>query len=200
MYKQGQLLVYEAKRCWGCQGEGTYKVRRRCPLYGRTVNRLPDRRCPHCGATAKHRHDYLDTGTTRVCDDCHGNLEQMQTRYDTIPVDILKGIPLKVFRSGRPPTWNESWLGVGCLWSTTDYGRSAQMDDEELVLHIKAHFERDTVQACHVVDKADCLPAYLGVFMSRGGYSVRAVHDPEAAPEYTRERVSTPQHTLDIYK
>jgi hypothetical protein len=103
----------------------------------------------------------------------------MEDRHHPIPravmAELLERVPVLVERRDRGATWNEEYVGLGCICSVTDYGRSAEMGDAELIALARERIARGA-QACHVVDDADRLPDAIIVAAHRSGYSVRALH------------------------
>lgn len=178
MHRQGDVLAYDRETCHNCQGEGFYIERKPCPLQGRTVAQRPGRACPHCKTTNRHNHSYLDTGLKPTCWGCDGTGKALENRYSYMPSDLVLTLPLKVHRLQRGNSFNENYIGHGCLWSCQDYGRAAGQPDEEVLARVMADLRKGhSVQACAVVDKDDHLPNFIGIFVTRDGFSVRAVHD-----------------------
>lgn len=167
MKVESGVLVYEYKQCFTCMGSGRYTPHVPCPNQHKAQRGKP---CAHCGATHKFDHHWLPQESVQ-CPKCLGTLIEREDRYDYMPVEILRSIPVKVLRSTREATWNESWLGHGCLWSTVDYGAHRRLSDEKLIEKVREHF---SVQACAVVNEQDELPPFIALLTSDTGYSVRS--------------------------
>jgi hypothetical protein len=112
----------------------------------------------------------------------------LETRYDYLPKDILETIPLLLVRQDRGATFNESLLGLGCLWSSIDYGRAWKTPEDQFLTQVRQEIDKHgSVQACHVVDGQDQLPPAIGVFVHRDGYSLRAMTQ-DSVLKIARER------------
>lgn len=179
MKVQDGKLVYETKPCWCAEGErpGQVQEYRRCKYYDQKVKgRFPADHCPDCDATRQHSHLYsISTGQWKACDRCNGTLRLPEGRTDYMPQEIVAAIPLKVFRLNRGMTFNESLLGMGCLWSCQDYGRAWSSQDSVTLKHVQEELQNHSAQACAVVDEEDRLPQAIGIFVNIGGYSVRSL-------------------------
>ena len=177
-------IVYEAKPCPGCNGTGRFRPVQRCPRYDRPQNGQP---CPHCGATRKYDHHYLPSDQEETCVQCAGRGQVLEDRCDYLPREILSALPIVVVRSDRSITWNESYLGLGCLWSTVDYGRHRTMTDEELVAGVR-NGQHGSTQAIAVVDDQGRLPPFIAICCSDSGYSVRSAWKlPQLLQEWDEE-------------
>lgn len=179
-------LVYATTTCWTCNGTGAYRPNHPCPRYDRPQNGQP---CPHCGSTTKHGHHYLPDGQDVTCGRCQGTGKVPENRYDYLPSEIVTAIPLVVVRSNRAITFNESYLGIGCLWSSVDYGAHRRLSDEALAEKIRSDMSQGhSVQACHVVDKEDRLPPFIAICCNNQGYSVRSAWElPQLLQEWDVE-------------
>lgn len=163
-------LIYESRTCGTCDGTGRYRGNHPCPRYDRPQKGQP---CPFCGSTTRYGHHYLPDAEDMVCPRCQRTLQEPETRCDYLPQEVLASIPIVVVHSNRAITWNESYLGVGCLWSTVDYGRHKTMTDEQLVAEVRDG-RHSSVQATAVVDDQDRLPPFIAICCSDQGYSVRS--------------------------
>lgn len=183
-------IIYETKPCWCSHNErpGQVQENRHRRFYGHAINgRTKDGKCPDCGATRKHDHQgFMPTGEWNVCGRCNGTLVVPEDRYDYMPRELVCAIPHKLFRLKRGITFNESLLGIGCLWSCQDYGWAAKEPDEKVLGKVQAEIQKHSVQACAVVDDLDRLPPAIGVFINSGGYSVRAL-TPDRLAAMARE-------------
>jgi ribosomal protein S27AE len=144
--------------------------------------------CPDCGSTRKFDHKgFIPTAERRQCGRCDGSGSVLETRYDYLPKDILEAIPLLLVRQDRGATFNESLLGLSCLWSSIDYGRAWGTPEDQFCAKIRLEIGKHGSQACHVVDDKDRLPPAIGVFVHREGYSVRAMTE-DSLRNMARER------------
>jgi len=185
----GGKIVYGTKSCYcalyGKQRPGESERLRRCPNMGRTVGR--GNSCHECGARRKGAHSsMIRTGEWRTCTACNGTAIVPEDRYNYIPAGLLSDIPLQVVRLDRGMTFNESLLGIGCLWSVQDYGKAWDMSDVDVLVKVRAELGTTSVQACAVVDRADMLAEGIGIFVNRSGYSLRTI-TPETMAQIGRE-------------
>jgi hypothetical protein len=95
-------------------------------------------------------------------------------------VTVVRALPIRIRRSNRGLSWNEQHLGLGALWSTTDYGDHQKLSDEELENKVRDEMVRGLHQLVNLVaaSKDDNTTGTLcdGIVVDCGhnGYSVRA--------------------------
>lgn len=177
--------------------------------------------CPACGGTGKRGRgrcrecctgyrpvpgklrNYSQVAELRPCPACGGNYRnaKWETWFDCAPAEAVRDIPLQVVRQDRSASWNESFLGLGCLFSVVDYGRAWESSDAEVMERVRDGC--DHVQACKIVQvdrEAMTLPVVplLAVIVSRGGYSVRAVFDDLTAVAADAAEELDPQTALAV--
>lgn len=123
-------------------------------------------------------YDHVNRST---CDECGGEYEEADPERwtDRVPVRAMELIPITVVRVGRSNTFNEDYLGFGYLYSATDYGQAAGMDDDDLIEKVRAHLMADPPQGTKVVgdvgEQRRKIADRLVVTVTRNGYSVKAV-------------------------
>ena len=186
-------LTRDLKNCTNCFAEpGTVATRIDCPTCGGTGKGLRggDRGCKKCHG---FRYDY-DQDNRSTCPNCNGTPEraEMENWTDSTPVEALAALQLRVARQDRATSWNEQFLGLNCLWSTTDYGDAWEHTDLEVLTAVRGKLLADRTQAskllaCAYDRDAPTLPMVRGVVVvvSRNGYSVRT---DTAAAENLAER------------
>jgi hypothetical protein len=82
----------------------------------------------------------------------------------------------RVYRQDRGISYNESLLGRGCVYSCVDYGRAYDAPDDTAVLaSVRAHTFIQLTKVAHAGRLCD----HIGIFVNRGGYSVRACYLPD---------------------
>lgn len=176
-------LIYDLRPCLICKGTGRVRHSHLCPRYGMNQNGKP---CLHCGATTKRSHHCIPDRQDATCGECGGSLQVPEDRYDYLPQDILNAIPIIVVRSDRGITWNESYLGLGCLYSVVDYGEHKRLTDEELVAQVRD--KPYGTQTTAVVDDQDRLPPFIAICCHDSGYSVRSAWQlPQLLREWDEE-------------
>jgi len=163
------VVVLGDRACFRCQGNKETMLRKPCPNYGKVTNRRP---CAHCASTRKDGHAYLDIGVG-TCPDCKGVGTRPETMSDYLPVEVWAGMRFVVYRENRAATWNEQYLGSGCVYSTVDYGRSRDMTDEALAEEVRTN--KQSAQASTICDRDGRLADHIGIFTNRSGFSVRPV-------------------------
>lgn len=184
MRVENGIVVLEKVECKLCDGTGMYNS-----------YRIP---CPTCKGTRRGKRGGVNgckdcyDGTKliiahdKVCHRCNGTKLQDESICDYTPDGFLATIPIKVFVRNANITFNEAYLGFGCLWSCEDYGRSwdyfAANGDEQEWIEKNIRKEKHT-QICNIAhEDTRQLCSYIGVFVNKGGYSVRAVYEtPEEA-------------------
>ena len=185
MRQNNGRLIYEPRVCPGCDGGKTVGGFRRCSFYDKPMRGHP---CPDCGSTRRYGHNCgISTAERSLCGRCEGSGTVLETRYDYLPADILQVVPVLIVRQNRAATFNESLLGLGCLWSSIDYGQAWGMPEDQLYAKVRQAIVKHSSQACSVVDDQDCLPPAIGVFVHREGYSVRPITE-DSLRSLARER------------
>ena len=161
-------IVLGMRDCPSCDGTGQQAGRKACPkCHGtaRTKGGKGKGRCTACFEGSLPDRDHLV-----MCRRCDGTKTVAEDRTDYC--DALSVLPIRVYRQDRGASWNESFLGIDCVYSCSDYGRAWGADDADaLVADVREH---GSTQACKVLQN-DVLANHIGVFVTRSGYSVRAV-------------------------
>jgi hypothetical protein len=164
-------VVFERKDCWQCNK-------------GQKARIIP---CPECKGTGRGKRGGA-RGCKKCngfrtscswddpvpCDACQGNYQnhEPEDATDYLPAGAFASLTFKVYRVTREMTWGESHIGLGCVYSCTDYGRSNAATDDAIIADVKNH---SGVQACKVIDAQGNLCDHIGIFVRQGGYTVKAV-------------------------
>lgn len=113
-----------------------------------------------------------------TCRGCNGTAIVPETITDSVPQDIYRGLPVRIVDTGRENSWNESHLGMGCVYSCADYGRAYEAyaaDPAKGTAMLIADVRSQTyVQACKIARDDGTLCKGIVVMLNRNGYSVRA--------------------------
>ena len=113
-----------------------------------------------------------------LCSDCNGDYENFSLEQwtDNVPVEVVSLLPIEVLRSDRKHTILEHVIGAG-LFSCTDYGRSWDLSDENLIASVREEILNRPPQLCKIVRSKDDLTLRdkIVIFTSRNGYSVLAI-------------------------
>lgn len=157
--------------CSGCKGTG------RGPRGG-------VRGCRKCYGSGK---EYDHENRRQPCSVCRGDYVGFTTENfcDNAPAEAIAALPLAVVRQYRDQSWNESYLGLGTVWSCTDYGTAWAGTDEDLVTRVASDLAKERVQATKIaVYDRDSDVAYLAdslvIVLTQTGYSVRPVYTEAA--------------------
>lgn len=162
-------LVYEEKNCLRCYGKRVVEDWVYCPNHGKAMRGKP---CTYCGSTTKHDHRMVENGHC-TCPSCKGTGLVMEDRYSSIPDDIWKSLSFTVVVGNRGLNFNESYLGMGLVYSSADYGQHWNLTDEQLIEKVREH---DYVQACKIATEDDRVcPMYI--IRYNNGYTVKGVDD-----------------------
>jgi len=178
-------MVYETEHCFMCDGKGLSVRLEPCPNYGKATH---GKACVHCGAKNMHSHGHLNTGKMETCPYCKGKGRKPETHCSTMPDELWQSLELRVYRRvDRENSWNEAFLGLGCVFSCQDYGAAWASTDEKIIEDVQGHQHH---QACKVAKDDGTICDHVGIFVNRNGYSVRAVYG--AVSEVEREIDSEP--------
>lgn len=98
---------------------------------------------------------------------------------------------------GASFTWGDSYLGLGSLWSCTDYGRAWEGTDEAVIAKIREQLTTGRTQWINVIDAGTRVMAdTLVIGLSRNGYTVKAANVaqqlPMLPPTYTDAVLNRP--------
>jgi len=181
---------------------GTVATEKPCPKCEGTGNgpRGGARGCRMCHGFGKA----YDQEHRSTCPKCHGAPQrvELESWTDHAPAEAVGAMQLRVARQDRDTSWNEQYLGLGCLWSSTDYGKAWDRTDIEVLSDVREQLLNGRTQASKLLaveyDRdALTLPIVRGlvVVVSRNGYSVR----PDTAlaeSRAEREPDSTTAHII----
>jgi RecJ-like exonuclease len=162
-------IILEVKACSYCDGKGQREEYQTCPNWHKAMR---GKACSFCGSTTKHGHSGKHTGKMLTCDRCSGTGKEMEDLYGYAPESIWQEMTFIVYRQDRENTWNESFLGAGCVYSSEDYGQAAKSDNAAIIEKVKASGNH---QAVKFAKEDNTLADHIGIFVTRNGYSVRAV-------------------------
>jgi hypothetical protein len=176
-----RTLTLDFKTCTCCYGRGDLPTRTSCRACKGTGNGPRGGRggCRQCHGNGRA----YDHDLRIVCKNCGGEPERKskETWTDTAPVEAVMSMSLIVIRQDRGGSWNENFLGLGCLWSSVDYGERWKRDDDTPLLEeIVEKLRNDRTQACKIIASdydrnAPTAPVARGlaILLHRNGYSLR---------------------------
>lgn len=169
-------IVFGMRECRRCWGEGTVAKRQACPKCHGTGNgpRGGHGGCRTCyGSGARYDHNVQETCPT--CEGVNSKAFEAEDICDRISDDDWRAFEFRVYRSNRPQTWGEAYMGAG-VFSCTDYGVHKELSDDALIADVRER--AGSVQAIKVADKDTLKVAdHIGIFTNHNGYSVIAVHE-----------------------
>ena len=182
---EGSKIVYEREDCYCANyasGPGTEFGTKPCEVCHGTGKgkRGKPGGCRECHGLGRN----VDMQSRVPCARCKGNYKGygMEDRYSFVPRgplmnEILARVPLRLVRQDRAQTFNEAYLGLGSLFSVSDYGRAWETkSDAALLDKVREEIRTSIVQVTHIVNDEDELPSDFIIVVQRGGYSVRALH------------------------
>ncbi len=179
---ENRTVILESKPCYGCDGTGKrfaneWQV---CPDCNGTGNGKRGGRngCRKCSGMGKN---IVVTKRLETCPNCNGTGNMPENRSDCVPPEWWNLFTFKVYRQERKQTYNEYLLGIGCVYSCTDYGTAARMSDETVIAEIKNEKGGDFLQLCKIANKENKLADHIGIFINENGYSVRPVYDSDGS-------------------
>lgn len=175
-----RTLTLDMKDCTTCYGRGDVSTALPCPTGGKGP-RGGANGCRTCHGFGNH----YDHENRVPCKNCQGEpaRKSPETFYDSVSQEVLMAmLPLTVVRQDRAGTWIEYNLGaLDAVWSTTDYGRSWDLTDEEVAEQVaeKLRTERGVqgVKILHKFEREDQVARLKDKFvvvLHRSGYNVVA--------------------------
>lgn len=199
---EGGELVYGEEECYCSWGQkhlpnmpkGMVPGRKACPTCHGT-RQVPKQRgakgykeCPKClGIGSVEDADHPVT-----CPRCGGTAVVPQNSCSRVSMAwVVERIPFRVVRQDRGVSFNESYLGFGCLWSCGDYGVAWESGDEAILAEVMDTNRHHSTQFINFVRKEDnAVAKWIAIAVNRGGYSVRAVYDSDAPLARAADEVS----------
>lgn len=218
--------------CWSCNGflvtkrHGAYKTE---AMARQGVAKRTAHRCTHCRQTGHMRR----VTELHSCWACSGQGEvptyvpggvfdaERWSRCDNmspaVAADFAARVTLHV-NIKASLTWGESHLGLGGLYTTTDYGRQWQaakqrlqeveglIDDADelfevafgpLKVEVREHLKNDRIQWTKILDReANVMASDLVIQLTHNGFTVKPVNvaqgRPLLPPTYTDEVLNRP--------
>lgn len=192
MRVENNILILEPKDCTTCDDERTPE--------GKIIALFEYNLCPKCKGTGKRGNgrcrecndrngyysrvaprrpgyvpDYSRIADIETCPTCGGNPHNamQENLTDRIDLDIIRALPFEVLHAdARRQTFNEAYLGIGTVYSVTDYGRYRNETDEQIIEHVKSGLNP---QACNYADRETHeLCKKIVILTSNNGYSAYA--------------------------
>jgi hypothetical protein len=192
---ENNIVILEKKNCY-CSRDSRLEP-------GTVIDRFKPKLCPKCKGTGRrgngrcrncnNRDEYFSHNfprtpgyvadyqnfTTKVCSTCKGNWENAldENLTDTLSGDYLSKIPIRVMRRPeRSQTFNEAHLGIGTIYSITDYGKHKNYHESWIISKIRDSIVNDgfvSRQACKYTDRDTMkLCDEILVITNNNGYSV----------------------------
>jgi hypothetical protein len=170
-----KTVILEKKPCVWCDGTGLSA--KQVPCYTcKGTGRGPRGGKGGCRKCSGFGHVYSPT-EKETCTGCMGEKMVPENDCDSMPDEWWHNMTFKVYRQDRDQTYNEFLLAHNCVFSCSDYGKAAGASDESIIESVR---KETYVQLCKVArDLKFC--DHVGIFVNRGGYSVRAVFGSDAS-------------------
>jgi hypothetical protein len=193
----------EVRACFSCngfrkckRGYGAYKTQAQADRYG-----VPCRSCTDGTWTAP------DTNPCHSCNYNPGIDIAVAHPGDVLP-DVIgrcASVPRAVAESlaaewsivpmwfDRGQTFGEAYLGLGSIYSVTDYGAAWSQDGDAIVERVRESLASDRIQWISIMDSERTITRTIVVRVTRGGYSVIGSADvprPMLPPTYTDEAMN----------
>jgi len=187
----------ELEPCHWCANnnlpKGMMPGRKTCPdCHGtRRGKRGGKDKCQTCFSFGDDRGKVADRDHPVTCSACGGTATEKETIYshvtDAFLAEMYRIVPIRFVLQNRGITFNEAWLGLGCLYGCGDYGaawKGMETDRAATESKIVAEIHKNRGQLLNYAreDKNSgridlCKAVY--VLVHRGGYSAR--------PSYTED-------------
>lgn len=170
MRREGNKIIFERKNCTRCH-EGTKPSRvpcRECSGTGKG-KRGKVGGCKKCyGSGSEWNQEIRET-----CPHCKGDYKnaEPETYTDYMPKTIWESLEFRVIR-GTGPNVLESLIGIGTVYTSTDYGRAWDSTDENIIAGVRSSSSH---QACKVCDEQGNLCQYIAINVGKNGYTVKSV-------------------------
>lgn len=169
---------------------------------GRQPGRKP---CPTCNGTrrgprgGKNRCRDCFTGSVpdfenhEVCGNCNGSQEQPETMTSILSKvqrqAIIGHLNFRLYIADRGMSFNESYLGLGTIYSVGDYGAAfellADADEDtrtKFLEGLRDEINGSSLQPCKVANNETReLCNHIAVVVHRGGYSLRPAYTEDAS-------------------
>lgn len=197
----------EVRACFSCNGFGLRNNRTLRAYATLALAKRYGRRCGSCGGSGEFT--WPLTEDCRTCDrtgavvtDAHpgDTLPDVIGRCDSIPDAVSATLAAEwnvvVVREDRRQSWGEAFLGLGSVWSCTDYGaRWLAEDDSILAGDVRRELAGGRTQWIKIITEARVIVPTIVVRLTRGGYSVVGAERDERGslpPTYTDAVLSRP--------
>lgn len=192
-----RTLTLARKNCHGCYGSGTTATKISCPTCKGTGRgpRGGRGKCLNCFGSG-HSWDHENRAICQRCDGINPDKHEAEDWTDRVPAEALNALAVEYVTQDRAGTFNEGFLGLGSLWSCTDYGRAWDAltgpNGPRNVVPFLAKVVKELLdggtQACKLLPKdydrksqTQTLPAGVIVQVHRNGYVV--IVDPREYSE-----------------
>ena len=176
-YKTQALADRHGVRCWMCHGVKTYTPPLTNPCYSCNYN-------PGQDVAEIHPGDTLPDVIGRCASVPREVAVSLASEWEFVPM-----------RFDRGQTWGEAYLGLGSIWSCTDYGAAWEQSDAEVIARVRESFDSGSLQWLTIMDSERTITPRIVVKITRGGYSVIGSMDnprPSLPPTYTDAVLNSP--------
>lgn len=183
--------AYDPTSCYVCDGLAYVKKNgcayKSVAMRDRMIKSGSAKKCYHCDDNAmswkipsvQNCQNCSGTGFTIVYDSESLRIPDVIDIYDYIHESFRDGwvndVEIIVDRAGGSLTWGEAYLGLGCIWSSSDYGKHWEMADEEVIASVRASMAESSFQLISLCDKQTrMLSRTVIIKLTHNGYSLIA--------------------------
>jgi hypothetical protein len=166
-------LTFDVVTCWDCKGTREVKRYRLCSRYGKPTRGY---KC-ECGAKNRHSHQAVGSYMT-ACTTCEGKGTRTENRFDTLPSEIFHALPIALVDKNYRQNFSDSYLGIGLVGGSTDYGAMAHIlktqGENAVFAKVREDYDNHSSgrQACGFMH-GDKFCKALAVRVGETGYSVK---------------------------
>lgn len=183
--------AYDPEPCYVCHGMAytrrngiAYKSE---AMKNRMLSNGSATKCHHCDndgmmwkiPAIQKCHDCRAVGFVLVYDSESTIIPDVIDLYGYLDHDFsarwAEEVEIIVERTGKSLSWGESYLGLGSIWSSVDYGNHWEMTDDEVIVSIRQRLIESGFQLISLCDKTTrMLSRTVVVKLTANGYSLIA--------------------------
>lgn len=163
--------------CFSCRGAGTQVT-------------PPDHECYACRGSG------TDVVSAAPGDLLPEDFDRYRHQSSTAAQEYARTVPIVIRRHGdKVLSWGASYLGLGTVWTSTDYGDAFKADDATVTAKVREELARGT-QWCKFAGEDRRIADTVLVSVTRNGYTVTTAASAEGRPilppTYTPEVLNRP--------
>ena len=179
LWPDGKTYIELGRRnCRNCNERGAVPGRKPCPKCNGTGKTKGGKGVGECRSCYGYK-TAADFENNVICPKCNGAWENFEeeTLYDYMPHDIAAEIMenVKVYDLNRPMTLNEEYIGLGYVFTCTDYGVAAE-NPNAAIISVKEHLSVQLIKVGRPTDNPKIVEVcdHIGIYIGPYGYVVKA--------------------------